>query len=55
MLEAMEELAKSRNWANVDIAKSDILDNGLAAQRFDYVFASFSTCHVVLFTSLAPR
>jgi SAM-dependent methyltransferase len=45
MLEAMEELATSRNWTNVDVAKSDILDNGLDAQSFDYVFASFGTYH----------
>lgn len=42
MLEAMEELTKLRNWANVDVAKADILDNGLATQSFDYVSASFS-------------
>jgi SAM-dependent methyltransferase len=55
MLEAMEELAKSRNWANVDVAKSDILNNGLAAQSFDYVFACSSTYHAVFFTFSGPE
>lgn len=47
MLEAMEGLANSRNWANANIAKSSTLHNDLATRSFDYVYASLSAYYAV--------
>lgn len=41
MLDAMSDLVKEKGWHNVETAKSDILNNGLESETFDYAFGSF--------------
>lgn len=41
MLDAMSDLVKEEGWRNVETAKSDILNNGLESDTFDYAFGSF--------------
>lgn len=41
MLESIGELIAKNKWENVEVANSNILDNGLDANTFDYVFTSF--------------
>jgi ubiquinone/menaquinone biosynthesis C-methylase UbiE len=41
MLDAMDDLVKEKGWQNVETAKSDILNNGLESDVYDYAFQSF--------------
>jgi hypothetical protein len=46
MLDAIRESAEQNNWKDLEITQSNILDNGLLANTFDYVFASFGKRHI---------
>lgn len=55
MLDAMADLVKEKGWQNVEIAKSDILNNGLESEVYDYAFQSFGEPSYTLYNIVKCR